>query len=321
MKIAIIDLGTNTFNLLIADISAAPHYKILFDTKTPVNLGKDGILKKTISSDAFERGINALRNYVETIEKYNVSKKIAIATSAVRNANNGKDFVKKIKQLFDLNIQIIDGNKEAELIYYGVKLALDLGSKPLLIMDIGGGSIEFIIADATKIFWKKSFDIGVSRLLEKFKPSDPISIKEIKLIEEYFSSQLNELFEVIKTYPVSTLVGSSGSFDTLAELIAHRFYTPEIIENKTEYSYDLYDYFHIHLQLLKSTKQERLNFKGMFAMRVDMIVIATIAIYFILEKCNIKNMRLSTFALKEGVLWKELYASPPDPLSKREGEE
>jgi exopolyphosphatase / guanosine-5'-triphosphate,3'-diphosphate pyrophosphatase len=302
MKIAVIDLGTNTFNLLVAEVNSINHYRILYNTKMPVQLGKGGINKRTITPDAMERGINTLRKYLHRISTFDVEKIYAFATSAVRSADNGFVFTERVKNELGLEVEIISGEKEAELIYYGVKLGTKMNGETSMIMDIGGGSTEFVICNKHEIFWKKSFDIGAARMLEAFKPSDPLTSDEIDKIESYLNSGLQELFQAVKQYNVSTLVGSSGSFDTFAEIIAHKFYEPAIVENITEYTFDLDDFLYTHQLLIKSTKEQRLNTPGLIPMRVDMIVIASIFVNLVLQQTGLKNMKLSAYSLKEGVL-------------------
>ncbi len=302
MRIAVIDLGTNTFNLLIAEINPDKSYTNLYQTKLSVKLGEEGINKGFIAPASFQRGINALKIYKETISNYNVEKVFTFATSAIRTATNGIEFTEKVKQETGFEVEIITGDKEAELIYYGVCEAVNLGEELSLIIDIGGGSTEFIIANKDKIFWKQSFLLGASRLLEKFKPSDPITDIEIQQLTDYLNAHLQSLYEAVKLFPITELIGSSGSFDSLAEMIAHRFYTPEILKDKTEYTFNLSDYKVIYENVIKSNKEERTKMKGLIEMRIDMIVISTIIVQFILTSFNIKKMRLSTYSLKEGTL-------------------
>jgi exopolyphosphatase/guanosine-5'-triphosphate,3'-diphosphate pyrophosphatase len=304
MRIAIIDLGTNTFNILIVEIASDKGYKTLFQAKLPVKLGEGGINKNLIQPVPFQRGIDALKQHQKTIEQYNVQKVYSFATSAVRDAVNGKEFVAKLKLETGYEVNVIDGNVEAEFIYYGVREAVELSEKKSLIIDIGGGSTEFVIGDKNQIFWKQSFLLGAARLLERFNPSDPITDDQINEIKDYLKQELQPLFSAMEKFPVTELIGSSGSFDSLAEMIAHRFYTPEILEGKTEYVFNLDDCEAIYDVLLKSTKEERLHMKGLVEMRVDMIVVSSIIVYFIITSFEIERMRLSTYALKEGVLHK-----------------
>ena len=302
-RIAIIDLGTNTFNLLIAEINSNKTYHTLFQTKISVKLGEGGIDKGFIAPAAFLRGIEAIKSYQKIIEKYKVKKVVAIATSAIRSASNGAEFILKIKEESNINVKIISGDKEAELIYLGVRQAVKMNSETSLIIDIGGGSTEFIIANHKQIFWKQSFLLGAARLLEIFNPSDPITDAQIDALIAYLKNKLQPLFAALKKYPVSELIGSSGSFDSLAEMIAFRFYTPKILDDETEFTFNIDDVETIYKSILKSTKAERLQMKGLIEMRVDMIVISNIIVDFIIQSFAIQQMRLSTYSLKEGVLY------------------
>jgi exopolyphosphatase/guanosine-5'-triphosphate,3'-diphosphate pyrophosphatase len=302
-KVAVIDLGTNTFNLLIVEVNPDSSYQQLFQTKISVKLAEGGINKGFIAPIPFQRGIDALKKYKKNIENYKVDKVLAFATSAIRGASNGTDFITQAMQQTGININVISGDKEAELIYYGVRSAVEMDEDTALIIDIGGGSTEFIIANKNEIFWKQSFLLGAARLLEMFSPSDPITEKEIHKMNDYLLMELQPLLTAVKKYPITELIGSSGSFDSLAEMLAYRFYSPDILVNKTEYTFDLTECSLICESILKSTSAERLNMKGLVAMRVDMIVISTILVRFILSALEIKKMRLSTYSLKEGVLY------------------
>jgi len=309
MNIAIIDLGTNTFNLLVVHAAADKSYEILYQNKIPVKLGEGGITKNYIEAVPFQRGMDALEKHLSEIKKYNCSQVAAFATSAIREASNGADFVAQAKQKLNLTINVISGDKEAELIYYGVRQAVQMDEhKKSLIIDIGGGSTEFIIANKSKVFWKKSFLLGAARLLEKFNPSDPITDGEIKAINTYLMTELKPLFDAVKEYEITELIGSSGSFDSLAEMIAHKFYSPLILDNTTEYDFNMDDCVSIYELLIKSTKAERMEMKGLVHMRVDMMVISALLVHFVIAEFAIKKMRLSTYSLKEGVLY-ELFNS------------
>lgn len=302
-RIAVIDLGTNTFNLLIVEIDPDKNYQLVFQTKISVKLGEGGINKGFIAPVPFDRGINALKTHKQTIEKYNVEKVVAIATSAIRGASNGSEFVARANEECNIDVQVISGDKEAETIYYGVRNAVKMYDEPSLIIDIGGGSTEFIIANKNQIFWKQSFLLGVARLLELFNPSDPITDKEKHALLNYLKKELQPLFEAVKKYPLTELIGSSGSFDSIAEMVAHRFYTPTIFDGKTEFEFNLNDCAAVHETILNSTTAERLRMKGLTAMRVDMIVISSILVQFILKSFAIPKMRHSAYSLKEGVLF------------------
>lgn len=305
MRVAVIDLGTNTFNLLLAHFSEKV-YEVEKNLKFPVNLGRGGINEGYITPEAMLRGYEALSRFAELSKGYAPDRQMAFATSAIRNARNGEEFVREVKARIGIDIQVIDGQKEAELIYHGVHLSGALGEETSMIMDIGGGSTEFIIGHREAIYWKQSFELGAARLLDLFKLSDPITQDEIFQVEEYLTARLTELDDAVEKYRPTILIGSSGSFDTLAEMISNRFYDPDLLDHKTSWEFKLDDYYSIHEHIIRSTKTERLRTKGMMEMRVDMIVVATLFVNYIIRKYHIQRMRLSTYSLKEGVLYQML---------------
>jgi exopolyphosphatase / guanosine-5'-triphosphate,3'-diphosphate pyrophosphatase len=303
MKIAILDLGTNTFHLLITEVTKDKALKILFKSKVAVKLGEGGIGEKVIAEIPFARGIRALKHYSEIIKQHRPAKVFAFATSGIRSATNRKKFIAEAKRVSGISIKVIPGSKEAELICKGVRQCVNMNDERQLIMDIGGGSTEFIIANASKIFWKHSFDIGASRLLETFRPSNPITASEVRKLEKYLTATLSPLDASIKKFPVTTLIGSSGSFDTLAEMIGWKFHRKDVLKNVTTLRISLEDYYRLHEILLNSTTSQRIKMKGLIKMRVDMIVLASICTNFILKRYGLESMILSKYALKEGALW------------------
>jgi exopolyphosphatase/guanosine-5'-triphosphate,3'-diphosphate pyrophosphatase len=300
-RLAVIDLGTNTFHLLIAETNGTTIQSV-YAEKLPVRIGKGGINQGIISEDACGRALEAMKAFREKIREFGIEKIHATATSAFRNAKNGLELAEKIRLATGISISIISGDREAELIYYGVREALSLGEKISLIVDIGGGSVEFILANDTTIFWKGSFEIGGQRLMELFQKSDPIRQEEITELRAYLSEKLEALDKALINFPVDTLVGSSGSFDTFSEIDLRKKGFDYSIETKKEYKISLPDFHHIYQELINKERASRMQIPGMIELRVDMIVVAGVLIHFILEKYDIKTLRVSTFALKEGVM-------------------
>ena len=299
MITAILDFGTNTFNLLIAERKDRG-FSILLSSKQPVKLGRGGILVNRITPDAIERGFVAIQNHMETIGNYEVDEIRAFATSAIRNAANGEEFTQEVYRRFGIRTRIIPGDREAELIYKGVRQAVSFRDENDMILDIGGGSIEFIICNNKGIVWKQSFELGMARLLERYTLSDPITSEEVRVLEDYFRQELAPLQKVVLKEKPRRLIGASGSFDTFQAMIMHRkgmepdhFFGREI---------SLRDYSRLHKVLLRSTREERLAMPGIEAVRVEMIVAATIFVSFVMRSCQIRHLYHSEFALKEGVI-------------------
>ncbi|GAB4468740.1 MAG: hypothetical protein OHK0057_09950 [Thermoflexibacter sp.] len=300
-RIAVIDIGTNNFYLLIAE-KQQDKIEILYKSKVFAFIGKGGIHSRIIVPDAMERALQYLQNFKKIIDTFGCEEIQAIATSAVRNALNGKDLIAQVKAKTDIQIQVIDGEREAELIYYGVKSYLAI-TEISLIMDIGGGSVEFIICDAKKIYWKQSFEIGAQRLLYDFHQNDPISQREIEQLNVYLEKMLSPLFEANEQFLPQALIGSAGSFDTIVDIYCAENHIYNSLKEKKEFSMPISAYKQIHQQLIIKNLEERLKIKGMTAERAEMIVVASCLIDFIVNRLAIKQMRVSAASLKEGVLW------------------
>ncbi len=285
-----------------------------FEKKSPVKIGEKGINHGMITDDAIERALKTLDHFKEIIEKEKADQVFATATSAIRNAHNGNDLVQKIKDQTGIETRIISGLQEAEYIYYGVKRALPIGKMPALIMDIGGGSIEFIIGTDSEILWKQSFEIGGQRMVEKFQKSDPITNEQITSLKGYLEENLEELFEACATYHPKTLIGSSGTFDTLSDI--YRLTNGiEKAKEETEYPLTLEAFELIYSDLLIKTRAQRLEIPGMIPLRVDMIVVACVLIDFIISQLSLENIRVSAYALKEGVLLSTLHSLKKESAS------
>lgn len=301
-KVAIIDMGTNTFNLLVASVNGDSTYQIIHSSKQAVKLGEGGINQKFIAPAAYQRGLSAIGEHMRTILLHGANEIFAFATSATRNASNGYELVADIKNLFGLDVQVIDGDEEAELIYLGIRQAVELNNENVLMLDIGGGSNEMIIGNGEQFQWKRSYDLGISRLLQQFNPSDPITEGEIIAVEGYLEAQLRDLVEPIEHFKPKTIVGSSGSFDTYRNILV----AANIVKANGDPSIEIPigEYFKLHNHLIKTDKQQRAVIPGMDPMRVEMIVLATIFTHFLVRRFGLERMVQSSYALKEGAIWR-----------------
>ena len=299
-KVAVLDLGTNTFNLLLVKITPGAYY-IFHNEKIPVKIGKDGINEGIITAEAQERALLALHKYNEIIKREKIDKVYGYATSAFRNARNGEEFRRLIETETGLQIKIIDGDIEADFIYKGVKTAIDIGGDNALIIDIGGGSVEFIICNRDQIFWKQSIDIGAQRLLDWFHQVDPIPEDEIERLNGFFDSRLESLKEQMEIYKPECLIGSSGTFDTLSEMDQHqanRF----IKGDEAELPLSISGFDQLFKKIISLDKEARLKIPGMMPMRVDMIVVAACLVKYVIENFHITQIRVSAHSLKEGMI-------------------
>ena len=303
-RLALIDMGTNTFHLLIVEISKTPGEKplVLLRTKAGVRLGEGGISQGIIAPEAYARALHTLAGFKEEMELHEVTEVRATATSAMRVTKNGPELVRDIFEQTGIQVNVIPGEREAELICEGVRQAVNLGAEAQLIMDIGGGSVEFIIASQTTIFWKQSFEIGAQRLLDQFFP-DPSGVFPAEAVEaeqRYFSTVLEPLIEAVRRYRPASLIGASGSFDSLADMQIGRVRSESELPPYTELAVESFQSSYRHL--LSGNHEQRKALPGILPMRANMLVVAAVLIDFVLGITEITRIRTSAYALKEGVL-------------------
>ena len=248
MKKAIIDLGTNTFNLLIANVEGL-NIEELHSEKEGVAIGMGGINSGIIADEAMERAIVALTKFKSICEDQGIENIWAFGTSAIRDAANKEVFLNRVLNEVGLKIQVLSGQEEAELIYEGVA-ALPGCPENGVVLDIGGGSSEVIVLAAHDIHIAKSLNIGVSRIYQMFEFSDPLSAEDQQKIETYLEEESAKLTPWPKQ---EILIGSSGSFETMYELINdHVFpHDPEF------YELNMDDFNHQLDRMIASTLAER----------------------------------------------------------------
>jgi len=298
-RIAIVDMGTNTFLLLIADKNGL-ELKCIYQDRIATKIGKGGINGGFITDEAIDRAMSALQQFDHKAKEMDVTKAVAIGTSAIRNASNKQTLIKRIQTETLFQPTVISGEEEADLIYRGVSQAIVIPPSKALIVDIGGGSVEFIIADARQAFWKHSFEIGGQRLMELFHHHDPILPEEIENIHRYVNEKLESLFEALAKWKPEVLIGVSGSFDTLSEIYCRQNSIPFNNEPETPLSFEAFQA--ISRSLYSKTRDERMQIPGMIELRVDMIVVGCCLIQCLLDRYSFARVTVSTYSLKEGIL-------------------
>lgn len=306
MRKAIIDLGTNTFQLLIIemDASVTNGYTQLHEDSYAAKIGKGGISEGTITEEGILRGIVGLQYFLAIINRYGVALEnvMATATSAVRNANNAADFCERMLIETGITIDVISGDEEATLIYEGVKLGMNIGKTPSMIMDIGGGSVEFILCNQERIFYKQSFEIGGQRLMDRFMQTDPITPRSTQLLKNYVEETLLPLTNAVHQYAPECIIGSAGSFDTLVDLYYMQTFGQLPSREEQSFSLPMTSFQDSLIKLVSNNRSERMKLPGMIELRVDMIVVGVCLIDFILKCYGINTIKVSSYSLKEGVL-------------------
>ena len=295
--IGIIDLGSNTFHLLIAKVTSPQEFEEVYKEAFFVKLASEGIEK--IGDKPFQKGIEIMVHFAEKCKDLQVSEIKAIGTATLRRAENASFFIQQVYEKTGIEVAVISGDEEALLIAKGVHLAIPFIKEKVLIMDIGGGSVEFIISEGETIFWSKSFPLGISILYNYFHKKDPISEDEIQKLIQFLDESLLDLMDILRVHKVDHLVGASGTFDVLED-----FLSDMSIKNKYASTVSVAYVFPILDEIIKKSLAERLEYKEIPETRAEMIVAAMVLIKFILTAGNFSSLTYSSFAMKEGILRK-----------------
>jgi len=302
MRIAAVDVGSNSIHMVVAQVEADGRFRVLDRAKDMVRLGRKTLSKGRLSAEAINAGVRTLSAFRTLAERQGVSRITAVATSAVREASNGGDFIARVEDDVGLRVKVIPGREEARLIFLGVRHAIDLSGKPTLLVDIGGGSVEFILVEQGEPLALESHKIGVARLSERFFSHDPPAAAEIAALETHLTDLLDPMLGEFRKHRVRRVVGTSGTMLNLIGIAGHLQGgdPPELHLNN--FAVDAEAIGKLRRQLCRATRVERLKLKGLDAKRADLIVAGAVLTDLVLQRLGAKQLVACTWALREGVL-------------------
>ncbi|MBK8922831.1 MAG: hypothetical protein IPM81_15200 [Saprospirales bacterium] len=296
-KHAVIDLGTNTFHLLIAERKDGGGWHPVLRERIFVKLAEEGV--ERIGDAAFARGLAALQRFGQRLAAHGVplASVRAFGTAALRTAQNAPAFLAAVLETTGIRAEAIDGQREALLIFKGVQQAVPFPDNRVLVMDIGGGSVEIVIAEAGQPVWQSSFPVGVAVLFRRFHKSDPIAPEEVAAVEAYLDVALAGLWEALGRFPAPTLIGAAGAFDIIDHLLLDPAVKPPL------YGWIPVSRFEpLYTNIIHSTLAEREKWEGLIPERREMIVVGIILIHHILRRGYMREIYTSVYSMKEGML-------------------
>ena len=300
MKIGTIDIGTNSMRLLIADYK---NNKIENRKKyiniTRIGQGVDD--KGYITEEALERNLNALKEFADKCIEEKCEKVDCRGTSALRDSKNGQDFVNRAKELTNIDVKIICGEEESNLGFMGVlEGAGGDKSNYILVLDIGGGSTEFIVGNEDGIKFCKSENVGALRMTEKFITTDPISDEEFNKMSDFIEKTISSTLDKIKGMHVSKLVGIGGAITSLSAMNQQlEVYSMEKVHNSVVTKKDLEK---ILQNLKKMTLSDKKTIKGLQPKRADIITAGVKILHIVMEKLEIEKIMISEYDNLEGLI-------------------
>ena len=304
--LAAIDVGTNSIHMVIAKIQPTiPAFTIIDRQKETVRLGDFCEQTSCLTQDAIERGVAALKRCQEIAISLNAEDIVAVATSAVRESDNGQAFLERIKAEVGLSVNLISGPEEARRIYLGVLSGMEFQERPHAIIDIGGGSTELILGTGQPHRFLSSTKVGAVRLTAKYITTNPISNIEFQYVRAYVRGMLEPQVDQLKSHLQSgeslSLVGTSGTIERLAALIAQDKLgmAPEPLNG---YQITLKELQALVERLRRMTYTERLAIPEMSARRAEIIVAGSVILLEAMSLLEIDTLTICERALREGVV-------------------
>ncbi len=300
VRVCVIDLGTNSFHAIIVDAHPNGSYQVVDRLKEMVRLGQHGLNANRLPEDAMQRGIQALERIKLLAEGWGAREYLSFATSAIREATNGGAFIKRVRREVGLRIRPISGEQEAELIFEGVKRAVDLPD-PTLVVDIGGGSVEYIVVDRGTPVQATSLKLGAARMTERFVANDPMRAPEEEAMQAHFREVMRPVAEIAKEHNVQTLVGSSGTMKTLARLAVQR--SGDDTRSIFQQALSVADTKEALAWVKRATIQERMDHAAIDDRRADQIGAGAVLVDALLDLVpSFTRFTVSANALREGMV-------------------
>lgn len=297
LRLAAVDVGSNSIHLVIAQADADGGVTTLWRLKEMLGLGRMSFPSHRLSHEAMDRAVVTLRRFCEEAQRRQCEHIVAVATSAVREAENGGDFIERVRRELGLHIRVVGARDEARLIYLGVRHAMELSGGPHLLIDIGGGSVEFIVADAHHPLLLESRKLGAARMTAKFIRSDPVDATELKALLAHYESELSALVDAIRKLRPAYVIGTSGTLENLTAMCNGGQLPPAGPAALRQE-----DLVKVLDRLLESCSKDRGEMKGLDDKRRDQILAGALLVNEVFRRLDIRRIELCRSALREGLL-------------------
>jgi exopolyphosphatase / guanosine-5'-triphosphate,3'-diphosphate pyrophosphatase len=300
MRLAAIDVGSNSVHMVVADVTREGHIEVVDRVKEVVRLGRRVFITGRLTAEAMDSAARALKNFVRVARARGVKRLRAVATSAVREACNRAVFLKRIRRETGLAVDVIDGPEEARLIFIAARYALGLDGGPHLLLDLGGGSAELVLVRESRPLWMRSMPLGVARLTERFLTSDPPTDSQVSALEAHLKRELIAALEDARRMGVTRTIGTSGTVNSIVAMVRAargdelaRLHCASAVTSEIS---------RLRRRVLECDAAARAELPGVDAKRVDLMPAAAILVDFIQARSSSPELVACSWALREGVL-------------------
>lgn len=313
MRIAAIDLGSNSFHMLIANI-AGQSFETLLRERMTIQMGKAALTLGRLDQDAFDRGMRCMEEFRRLAMTRRVERTFAVATSAIREAENGEEFIRHVGNATGIVVHAIPGREEARLIYLAVRQHLDFRGRKALLIDIGGGSVELTVADSSKIYFCTSQKLGFLRLHSRFVSSDPMTERDRRSLNDHLKSTLSSPLAAIRKFRPELIVATSGMATTLQRMVQRRQSGPDnslaVTRDQMSSVLDI---------ALKTEMAQRAGKLDLDVSRAEYFPTALLSLKAILDGVGAEQFIVSPYSLREGLVYDFIEQNKPGSRRKDNG--
>ncbi len=310
MNIAAIDVGSNAIRMVVARPNSGGGLEILESTRLPVRLGQDVFTGGQMGESLMQAALDAFLRFRTIADQFEVGQLRSVATSALREAENGELLIDRIARQTGIQVELISGEEEARLIHLGVSKALDLSGKRAVLIDIGGGSVEVTIARGDEILSSESYPMGTVRLLQRLGSNS--GLPNIKLLREYTESARRRIDRELRGQRVDLCVGTGGNLEEMG-LLRKRLFKRDSDELIT-----LDELNTLIEKLSEMSVDERMKKLDLRPDRADVILPACMVVHMIAREARVGEIKIPGVGLKDGVLWDMLPLALGPRLPRRE---
>ncbi len=295
MQFAVIDLGTNGFRLNIAESLEKGQFNIIHRQSVELKLASEGI--HHIGDAPYRRGLAAMIEFKKTLQSFDIQHVCAFGTAALRMADNGRQFMKTVERETGIVIELISGEREAELIHKGMSLGVPLSKTPVLMVDVGGGSVEFIICNDAEVFWAKSYNVGVAILKQDFHVGDTILQEEIVKIKQFLNDTCTELAVSVLQFKPKYPVIACGTLDFLVKILRGSADVP----SHYDFTKEQFGTFYAELTFL--SEHTLYNMPEVPKDKVEMLAVSLVLMDWIMWLLAAEKLVASGQSMKAGILY------------------
>lgn len=298
MRIAAIDLGSNSIHMIVVQVHADLSFEVVDREKEMVRLGAGGLDGGRLTEQAMAAGLDVLSRYRLLADSHEVDEVLAAATSAIREAENGGEFLRRVEREAGIRVHVISGTEEARLIHMAAGYATDIGRRRAAVIDIGGGSVEITLGTSARPSMARSFKVGVIRLAERFVKSDPIDGSDERKLARYILKQAGDYLDEIAARGFDRVIGTSGTILSLGALAVW----PDAPEELRNLRVSAKAIRRVRERLTSMDLQRRLKLPGLDPKRADISVAGSVLLDTLLDRLGAREITLCDFALREGLV-------------------